>query len=290
MQCSTHERSDLSLRRLNPLRELLSRSSCFVRLRAERSLGPACFDAVKSAYADVGAITQITYEGDECVLSVEVTHDRIDAYGLMVLAAEHGPRSALAVSPSVVREGRVGSCLFVHHARTAVAGPSFTRRLASSIAARLGLSGTTRIGFAVALADPWPLTAESAGGNGFLIVELEAERIARLGNAGQEVWREELRKNAKRLHAVAEKRPDLLRANAAINISSLGDVRRLPWGNSPSLHPAQYEQVSTPDPRAINVVVWAHGETQAIGICGASDHPLFHRRAEIVSGWLETLA
>jgi hypothetical protein len=287
-------------RQANVLGNLLRESEELVRVRLPDDTARRfrLFAAQEERCARVGVSAALERDEDGSWLTLRACHDRIDAFGLVYLLLEclRGEAPSVdALAPGGRCRGVLGAYAWVHHVQRA-APPAqrrttLTQRLLALLIERLGLADGERIALAVALGDAASLSPDAVGGNGFVLVELEARLLRELAGADKASWRRELVARAERVCAVAARKASLMRSHAVARISSLGDLARLPWTvDCAWLDPARFQMVSTPGAEGTtNLFLWSTGKSQALALCGRPDHPLMRAEREVVAAWTECL-
>jgi hypothetical protein len=288
-------------RQRNPLAALLHASNCVFRLRLPTGVTPA--RSLLDECERIGALlTSEPMDEATHVLTLTVSHSVLDAFGGMFLLSQRGPIASAHADPGPAFMSlgrRLGDCQYFHFVdqkrRGATAAPPTTdapkRTLTQRILGRLmrlPVFAARRVAMAVAKDDVRALTQDTYLGNSLVLVELDAADLLRASSAPREVWQRTLAEHSERVKKLALRRPGLLRASeAAVTISSVGDVERIPWASA--LDPSFFEMIPTPSQGSATLVLWGKGDRQALTLCAREEHAIIRARHDIRRIWQECL-
>jgi hypothetical protein len=116
------------------------------------------------------------------------------------------------------------------------------------------------IDICVALDDVSSLNLDAIAGNSLGVVRIPIQRAKGLVTGPRSGWSQFLSKRAQRS---AQLDAGTSTPSAALLVSSLGKLDRLPWV-SPRLHPASFLMFPTPTARTLNIILWSTPDTQAL--------------------------
>jgi hypothetical protein len=122
------------------------------------------------------------------------------------------------------------------------------------------------------------------------MVEVSGESAATLASGPRADWSRHLTSQGDRVAALAIRKPHLLRSAAALSFTAMGDARRIPWATD-LVSPEAFSLVASPaDLSSANLGCWSRGNVQALNLCGAPDHVLLRRSADVIEAWRSALS
>lgn len=223
-------------------------------------------------------------------LKIEASHADIDAFGMAYLACNSGLERLPAVPLTSVtrRDGMIAEYTYRQIAMAVPVSSSaqtITQRVLARVLPKIDAPMRDHLAIAVACDDCQALSWSTFLGNSCVFVELDRKRQDELLAATKQAWRAKLAESARRIVAIARRRPGRLRSAAPFRVSSVGDLGQHGWIR-PWFTPATCDLVSTPGRHdAVNLVLWGAGPWQSLALSGMADHPVMGQFDQIVDAW-----
>ena len=280
----------MEIRNRNKVGPRLTESTCIFRTYTTRSIELCIGDPYIGAFKEAGGEVSSGMDHRGLYIDLVISHAIMDAFGgLYVLS--HAEMTDNAISSAA---GEITICAKnnVILSKWSVQNPSlvfsknrqqtFTQNFINALLKNK--EGLPSVDICVACESLMNLDTSSICGNSFGLVKVDSRRLKGLSSAPREKWSEFLTKRA--IRSLADTCQPEATSPSPILISSLGDLRKIPWVSG-YVSPENLVMFPTPIFGSINIILWSVGDTQVITVgthtdCALSKEPDIN---EIVHVW-----